>query len=121
MAPHVLTVNGALLENCMKNFADRREWKRLPLAIPVFVRGTDKNGEEFLDFSVALNVSGGGALLVCRQPLSRSARLSLEMPSTPLPLAFQLESPRSLKGRVIRTASKDSDNLYALRFNRPLI
>ncbi|MBZ5562472.1 MAG: PilZ domain-containing protein [Acidobacteriia bacterium] len=105
----------------MKNLADRREWKRLPLAIPVFVRGTDKNGEEFLDFSVALNVSGGGALLVCRQPLSRSARLSLEMPSTPLPRAFQLQSPRSLKARVIRTASKDSYNLYALRFNRPLI
>ncbi len=105
----------------MKTDADRREWKRLPLAIPVFVRGTDKNGKEFLDFTVALNVSGGGALLVSRQPLSRSAKLSLEIPSSPLPQAITAESARSFKAQVVRTASKENYNLYALRFRRPLI
>ncbi len=105
----------------MKRDTDRREWKRLPLTIPVFIRGTDNNGKEFLDFTVALNVSGGGALLATRQPLSRSARLSLEIPSTPLPQSLQSASPRPLKARVIRTASKDSYNLYGLRFSRPLI
>ncbi len=105
----------------MKKDADRREWKRLPLTIPVFIRGTDKDGKEFLDFTVALNVSGGGALLACRQPLNRCARLSLEIPSTPLPHSLLSQSPRPLKARVIRTTTKDSYNLYGLRFSRPLI
>ncbi len=101
---------------------ERRHWQRLPLAVPLFVRGVDRHGKDFLDFSVALNISAGGALVAIRRSIPRSSRLSLEVPSSPWPhLMAQLHSVRSLQARVVRLMNQDSYNLYALRFSRPLI
>jgi PilZ domain-containing protein len=102
--------------------AERRLWQRLPLAIPLFVRGVDKHGKDFLDFTVALNISAGGALVATRRALPRSSRLSLEISPSPGPqLIEQLQSVRSLEARVVRLTIQDSYNLCALRFRRPLI
>ncbi len=102
--------------------SERRHWQRLPLAIPLFIRGVDKHGKDFLDFTVALNISAGGALVATRRALPRSSVLSLEVPSSPWPqLTARLRSVRSLQARVVRLADKDSFNLCALRFRRPLI
>jgi len=101
---------------------DRRQWQRLPLAIPFFLRGCDRNGKEFLDFTTALNVSAGGALIAARRPLRPSTRLSLEIPSSPLPrLSASPNAVNSLRAKIVRTTNKDAYNLYALRFNRPLL
>jgi len=101
---------------------ERRQWQRLPLAIPLFLRGSDRSGKEFLDFTTALNVSAGGALIAARRPLRTSARLSLEIPSSPLPrLSASLDAVNSLKAKIVRTTNKDTYSLYALRFNRPLL
>lgn len=105
----------------MSNGTERRAWQRLPLAIPVFVRGTDKSGKQFLDFTVALNVSAGGALVVSRHMLARSSRLSLEIPTSPMPKLPLPEASRIQKARVVRTDDKEAYNLYALCFQRPLI
>ncbi len=43
--------------------AERRGWDRLPISIPFFVRGNKTDGEEFLEFATALNLSAGGLLL----------------------------------------------------------
>jgi len=106
----------------MDNVTERRNWQRLRLAIPVFLRGTDDDGKPFLDFTMALNLSVGGALIVSRHPLSRSSMLSLEMPTCPMPNLPQTQaSSRVKKVRVVRAEDKDAYNLYALRFNQPLI
>src|SRR5713101_9205717 len=47
---------------------ERRHWARLSLAIPVFVRGINGQGREFLEFSTLLNESAGGVLLAMRKP-----------------------------------------------------
>lgn len=100
---------------------ERRNWQRLRLAIPVFVRGTDDCGKPFLDFTLALNLSVGGALIVSRHPLTRSSKLSLEMPTCPMPNLPTPSAPRVRKVRVVRTEDKNHYNLYGLRFNHPLI
>ena len=101
---------------------ERRHWQRLPLAIPLFVRGVDESGKDFLDFSVALNIGGGGALVITRRALPRSSRLSLEVPSSPWPqLKARLQLVRSLQARVVRLTNQDSYHLCALRFKRPLV
>ncbi|MBI1941518.1 MAG: PilZ domain-containing protein [Acidobacteria bacterium] len=94
----------------------------MPLAVPLFLRGCDRNGREFLDFTTALNVSAGGALVAARRPLRPSTRLSLEIPSSPLPrLSLSPGTVNSLKAKIVRTTNKDTYHLYALRFNRPLL
>ena len=63
---------------------ERREWARLPLAIPVFVRSRDGKGKEFLEFATALNVSAGGMLVAIRRILPAVAQIQLEIPSAPV-------------------------------------
>src|SRR2546430_1244663 len=101
--------------------SERRHWARLPLAIPVFVRGVNAQGREFLEFSTLLNESAGGVLLAIRKPLRRWSRVSLEIPSAPLIKNLKLpRTMRMLRARVIRIAYADGWNLCGLQFVRPL-
>ena len=91
------------------------------MAIPVFVRGVDQRGKEFLEFTTALNVSKGGVLLAIRQDLPRSSRVSLEIPSAPLPqLAVSPHFVRTLQARLVRLAASNGCYLWGLKFTRPL-
>lgn len=99
---------------------ERRQWSRLPLAIPVFVRSRDRKGREFLEFATALNVSAGGMLVAIRrlspQPVSP---LTLEIPSAPV-TALARRSTRTLRARALRTTPADGYYLLGLKFTRPL-
>ncbi|HEV8523275.1 MAG TPA: PilZ domain-containing protein [Terriglobales bacterium] len=97
---------------------ERRRHERIPLAIPVFVRGADSEGKEFLEFATALNISAGGALLATRRHLPRFAQLSLEIPSAPLPRMPVLpKAVRRLRARLLRVTVLDGYQLWGLRFS----
>jgi hypothetical protein len=101
---------------------ERRRWPRLPLAIPVFVRGRNGQGKDFLEFSILLNESAGGVLLAIRKPLRRWSRVSLEIPSAPLLRNIKLpRTVRMLRARVVRISYLGSCNLCGLQFARPLL
>jgi len=104
------------------NDRERRRFDRLPIAIPLFVRGADKEGKKFLDFTVAINMSAGGALVASRRSLSPTSWLSLEIPAAPIP-ALQLDPglKRAISARVLRSFAKDAFTLYAVRFVPPLV
>ena len=104
-----------------KSGAERRKHQRLPLSIPVFVRGIDQEGKEFLEFATALNISAGGILLATRRSLPRAAALSLEIPVAPVPdPSTQPQSVRSLKARLVRITHGDRCHLLGLKFSKPL-
>lgn len=101
--------------------SERRKHQRLPLSIPVFVRGMDQEGKEFLEFATALNISAGGILLATRRNLPRSSNLSLEIPVAPLPpTTVSNQSVRNLKARLVRVTHGDRCHLVGLRFSKPL-
>ncbi len=100
---------------------ERRKHQRLPLSIPVFVRGIDEIGKEFLDFATALNISAGGILLATRRPLPAGATISLEIPVAPLPPAdIAPRSVRNLKAKMVRVTHGQQCHLIGLRFLRAL-
>lgn len=100
---------------------ERRRWERLPLAIPVFARGVDEKGKDFLDFTTVLDVSAGGAMLATRRNLSQSSRLTLEIPSAPLnERAAGRPSIRTLRAKIVRITTSDRCHLCALEFTHPL-
>jgi PilZ domain len=104
-----------------KSGAERRKHQRLPLSIPVFVRGIDQEGKEFLEFATALNISAGGILLATRRNLPKSANLSLEIPVAPLPPStVSPQSVRSLKAKLVRVTHGERCHLLGLRFSKPL-
>ncbi len=101
--------------------SERRRWERLPLAIPVFVRGVDDRGKEFLEFTSALNISAGGALLAVRRYMKCSSRVTLEIPSAPLPqLGVAPQVVRNIQAEVVRVAHFDHGHLWGLKFTRPV-
>jgi len=100
----------------------KRRWVRLPLAIPVFVRGINGQGKKFLEFGTLLNESAGGALLAIRKPLRRWSRVSLEIPAAPLLINVKLpRAVRMLRARVVRITYVNGWKLCGLQFARPLI
>jgi hypothetical protein len=100
---------------------ERRKFQRLPLSIPVFVRGTDETGKEFLEFATALNISAGGVLLATRRSLPKSASLALEIPVAPLPAdSLSSQSIRSLKAKLVRVTHGERYHLLGLKFTRAI-
>ena len=119
MIGHALGVNTSAVT---QQAPERRRWPRLSLAIPVFVRGVNGHGREFLEFCTLLNESAGGALLAIRKPLRRWSRVSLEIPSAPLLKNVKFrQTIRMVRARVIRTTYVDRWNLCGLQFVRPII
>jgi hypothetical protein len=60
--------------------ADRQ--KRVPLHLPVEVRGEDARGTRFTELTRSVNVSGGGILFESHRPLAVGLRLvlTIELP-----------------------------------------
>ena len=102
--------------------AERRQWPRLPLAIPVFVRSRVESDKEFLEFATALNVSAGGMLVAIRRSIPSAAQVSLEIPSAPLAALASLPNvTRNMQAKVLRMQHSQSYNLVGVKFSRPLL
>jgi hypothetical protein len=101
--------------------SERREWQRIPIAIPVFVRGLDGQRKQSLEFSTLLNVSAGGALLASRRSAPRMSRLSLEIPFVPATgMSVPPSSARTIQSRVVRVVPLEGGMLLGLKFVRQL-
>jgi len=101
---------------------ERREWVRLPLAIPVFVRSRDNGGKDFLEFATALNVSAGGALVAVHRALRPAAQVSLEIPSAPLAASAPVaKSAKNLRAKIVHVTHGEGYHLLGLKFHHPLL
>jgi len=104
-----------------KKGAERRRSERLPLGIPVFVRGIDDHGKEFQEFTTAFNISSGGALVATRRYLPASTLISLEIPAGPLPR--MTTSPvfiRNLPAHPVTVTHNEQCYLVGLKFSKTL-
>jgi hypothetical protein len=101
--------------------AERRDWERLPLSIPFFVRGRKFTGEEFLEFATALNLSAGGVLLATKRYLDPGTQISLEVPIALVNKAQLPHSVSLLHATVLRCTPDRQCFLLGLQFQQPLI
>ncbi len=87
------------------------------MAIPVFIRGVDAEGKEFLEFATALNISAGGALVATRRQIPRCSRLSIEIPVAPVPRAVTLpKTVRRLRAKLVRVTLAETYQLWGVKF-----
>ena len=101
---------------------EERKGARLQVAIPVFVRSRDENGKDSLEFATAINISPGGALVVVRRSLPKSAAVSLEIPSAPIgPVHGLKTSTRTMQAKAIWITHLDNHHLLGLKFDLSLI
>lgn len=94
---------------------------RLRLQVPVFVRGTDASGAEFIELTKTLNISATGACITSTRILRTDQIVYLTIPA-PSPSSSSLvpsETP-PITAKVLRQDSAGEMRLFGLVFLRPL-
>lgn len=102
-------------------FATTRRSPRIRLQIPVFVRGTDAAGSEFIELTKTLNISAFGACIASQHVLrpSQVVHLTIPAPSPASPSLVPSETP-PIAARVLRQDQMGETRLFGLEFLRPL-
>ncbi len=98
-----------------------RRSPRIRLQVPVFLRGTDVSGAEFIELTKTLNISSNGACIASTHMLRPDQTVHLTIPA-PSPASSSLvpsETP-PIVARVLRQESAGEMRLFGLEFLRPL-
>jgi hypothetical protein len=103
------------------NLIERRRHQRLKIQVPLFIRGTDEDGAEFLELAKTLNISCSGACVISPHHLRNDENILLTIPA-PLPSsAVSGESGTPpIHARVLRMESDGELVSAAVEFLRPL-
>ena len=99
----------------------QRQNPRIRIQIPVFLRGTDALGVEFIELTKTLNISSTGACIASSHLLQTEQVIQLTIP-TPSPSTSGLvpyETP-PISARVLRQQSAGDLRLFGLEFVHPL-
>jgi PilZ domain len=94
---------------------------RIRLQVPVFLRGTDVSGTEFIELTKTLNISATGACIASTHILRPDQTVHLTIPA-PAPASSSLvpsETP-PIVAKVLRQESAGEMRLFGLEFLRPL-
>jgi len=96
---------------------ERREYYRLPIRVPIFIKGIDKNGNEFVELTHTINVSASGACLVTRRDLANSTDLLVSIPA---PIVSLQDQEFRFPAKVIRFENilTNSNRKVSVRFTK---
>ena len=101
--------------------SNRRRSSRIRLQIPMFIRGVDAHGDDFLDLTKTLNISAVGAYLASPRPLKVNDVVSLKIPApSPSHSGLVPEADSAITARVRRSVATGDVHLVAVEFLKPL-
>lgn len=99
----------------------QRRFPRIRLQVPVFLRGQDASGVDFVELTKTLNISAFGACIASSHVLRTDQMIQLTIP-TPAPASSGLvpnETP-PITAKVLRQQSVGDLRLFGLEFLRGL-
>ena len=99
---------------------ERRRSPRIHLQIPMFVRGVDAAGVEFLDLTKTLDISANGAFLASSRLLRFDQLLNLTIPAPPSPSSMVLAETPPIQARVRRHRAEGGIHLIGVEFLKTL-
>lgn len=99
----------------------RRSSPRIRLQVPVFLRGTDASGVEFIELTKTLNISATGACIASAHILrpDQVVHLTVPAPSSTSSSLVPTETP-PIAAKVLRQEVAGEMRLFGLEFLRPL-
>jgi hypothetical protein len=98
-----------------------RRSPRIRLQMPVFVRGTDASGAEFIELTKTLNISATGACITSTHIIRPNQVIHLTIPA-PSPASSSLvpsETP-PITAKVLRQDAAGEMRLFGLEFLRAI-
>jgi hypothetical protein len=102
--------------------AQRRRSPRIRLQVPVFLRGVDTSGVEFIELTKTLNISATGACIASTHFLRPDQVISITVPA-PSPHSSSSVVPNEtppISAKVLRQSNAGDVRLFGLEFLRPL-
>jgi PilZ domain len=100
--------------------AERRRSQRIRVQIPMFIRGTDPAGMEFLDLTKTLDISATGAYLASPRAIRMNQIVNLTIPAPPSPAATLPSETPPIQARVRRARSTEGVHLLGVEFMKAL-
>lgn len=102
-------------------YDEHRRSQRLRLQIPLFVRGKDAYGEQFLDLAKTLDISALGAFLTCPRPLSINDVVTLTIPAPSITSSGLVPAGMPpIQARVKRQQEAGDVHLIGVEFLKPI-
>jgi hypothetical protein len=99
----------------------RRKAPRIPLQVPVFLRGSDSSGVEFVELTKTLNIGSAGACIASTHILRSDQIVYLTVPApSPVSSSFVPNETPPIAARVLRQDVAGDMRLFGLEFLRPL-
>jgi PilZ domain len=103
-------------------YSVQRRSQRIRLQVPVFLRGIDASGAEFIELTKTLNISATGACIASTHFLRPDQVVSLTVPA-PSPAGASSLVPTEtppIAAKVLRQTSAGDLRICGLEFLRPL-
>src|ERR1700756_1068181 len=100
--------------------AERRRSQRIHVQIPMFVRGTDAAGLEFLDLTKTLDISATGAYLASPRAVRMNQVVNLTIPAPPSPSSTMPAETPPIQARVRRHRADHGIHMIGVEFLRSL-
>jgi PilZ domain len=100
---------------------ERRRSQRIRLQVPLFIRGRDSHGEQFMELAKTLNISSLGAFITCPRSLSVNDVLTLTIPAPSLTASALVPSGMPpIQARVRRQRAAGDIHLAGVEFLKPI-
>ena len=98
---------------------ERRRERRIPVHLPIVVRGTDLTGASFEERTSSQNLGRGGAAFVTHYPLDLGSQLEIKIPVPPT--AANEDTEFSTHGRIvhIERGNDERELLVGVEFTGP--
>lgn len=102
-------------------YDDRRRFYRIHLQVPLFIRGRDAHGEQFVELGKTLDISGLGAFLICPRSLTVSDIITLTIPAPSIISSGLVPAGMPpIQARVKRQQEAGEVHLVGVEFLKPI-
>jgi hypothetical protein len=98
---------------------ERRRERRVPVHLPMLVRGTDRSGERFEEHTASENLCRGGVAFATRYALELGGKLEINIPVAPS--AAEPDAEFSTHGRIVhlKPGNTDRELIVGVEFTGP--
>jgi PilZ domain len=100
---------------------ERRRFPRIQLQIPLFIRGRDAHGEQFVELAKILDVSGLGAFITSPRALRVGGVVTLTIPAPSITSSALVPAGMApIQARVKRQQEAGDIHLIGVEFLKPI-